>query len=169
MKKQLNILAAILLAGAATEVKAETNVIELLNDANLEGNVIELSITGDSNSLSISQDFAFGASGGNLMNITIDGNDNGGSAGSSFSGVALNSGLQPGNLIQEGFNNSMIVDVSGTSNLFAFLQNGSQNSLQASIEGTGNQAAVQQYGQNNHVSFSQMGSNNSISISQRSF
>ncbi|WP_321446610.1 hypothetical protein [uncultured Cohaesibacter sp.] len=169
MQKQLTAIAAILLMSAASQAKADTNVIELLDDANTEGNVIELNIMGNGNSLNLSQSFAFGGYGQNLMDITIDGNNNGGPAGASFTGVALASGLQPGNLVQEGFNNSMIVDVSGTSNLFSFLQNGSQNTLQASIEGTGNQAAVQQYGQNNHVSFSQMGSNNSISISQRSF
>nr|WP_319389047.1 hypothetical protein [uncultured Cohaesibacter sp.] len=169
MQKQLTALATILLLSMATQAYAETNVIELLDDANLDGNVIEMNITGDNNSLSLTQDFALGAWGENLMDITIEGNNNGGANGSIFSGVTLKSGLQPGELIQEGFDNSMIVNVSGNSNLFSFLQNGAHNSLQASIEGTGNQAAVQQYGQNNHVSFSQMGSNNSINISQRSF
>ena len=169
MKKQLSAIAAILLASAVTQAQAETNTIELLDDANLEGNVIELSILGNNNELAISQSYMLGSIGQNFMDISIDGNNNGGPSGLDFTGVALESGLQPGNLIQEGFNNNMIVDVSGTSNLFSFLQQGSDNSLQASIEGTGNQAAVQQYGQNNHVSFSQTGSNNSISISQRSF
>ncbi|WP_321340160.1 hypothetical protein [uncultured Cohaesibacter sp.] len=169
MQKHLTAIAAILLMSAASQAKADTNVIELLDDADTEGNFIELNITGNGNGLNISQSYAFGADGQNLIDISIDGNNNGRLEGTSFTGAALESGLQPGNLVQEGFNNSMIVNVSGTSNLFAFLQNGSQNTLQASIEGTGNQAAVQQYGQNNHVSFSQMGSNNSISISQRSF
>ncbi|WP_319414494.1 hypothetical protein [uncultured Cohaesibacter sp.] len=169
MKNQLTALAAILIASAATGAHAETNIIELFDDANTQGNVIELSILGNGNSLNLSQSFSLSGYGQNLMDISIDGNDNGGADGASFTGVALGSGLTPGSLVQEGFDNNMIVEVSGTSNLFSFLQNGSHNSLQASIEGTGNQAAVQQYGQNNHVSFSQMGSNNSISISQRSF
>ncbi|WP_319499267.1 hypothetical protein [uncultured Cohaesibacter sp.] len=74
MQKQLTALATILLLSVATQAYAETNVIELLDDANLDGNVIEMNITGDNNSLSLTQDFALGAWGENLMDITIDGN-----------------------------------------------------------------------------------------------
>ncbi|WP_180966822.1 hypothetical protein [Cohaesibacter celericrescens] len=169
MIKHLTTVAVMLMSGTMAHATSEPNVIELLGQANDQGNYIETNITGSNNALTLRQSMGSASLGNNVMNISINGDSNGGPSGFSFTGVALQSGLQPGVLLQEGYNNSMLVDVTGSSNLFSFLQSGSNNALTAKISGTGNQAAVQQYGQNNHVSLSQMGSGNSISISQRSF
>ena len=169
MIKQLATLTALLATSVSAQANAESNFIELLEAANKEGNTIELAVTGSNNALTIAQELMVGSSGSNVMNISINGDNNGGPTGASFTGVALKSGLQPGHLVQKGAGNSMSINVEGSSNLFSFLQNGTNNSLQARIQGSGNQAAVQQYGHNNHVSLSQTGSGNSIAISQRSF
>ncbi|SNY94137.1 Curlin associated repeat-containing protein [Cohaesibacter sp. ES.047] len=169
MMKYLVAFSVLLASGLMAHASSEDNVIELMNQADMDGNTVELLVTGSNNGLHINQTLASGAVDGNIMNISINGDFNGGPLGARFSGALAASGLEPGHLTQIGFNNRMDIDVDGSNNLFSFLQNGSGNSIDASIQGTGNQAAIQQYGQNNHVSMSQVGSGNMIAISQRSF
>lgn len=174
MIKQMTLAMALLAASTIAnanmaQANPDDNVITLLAETNQEGNSLDLIITGDSNSLVLEQSNATGFGAGNLMEITIIGDNNGGAVGGQFTGVALNSGLEPGHLQQTGWDNAMHVDIQGSNNLFAALQSGNGNSLTATIEGYDNQAAILQVGQNNHASISQTGMGNAISISQRSF
>ena len=169
MIKQMTLGIALLAASTVAHATPDDNIITLLSDTNQEGNTLDLIITGDANSLVLEQTATLDTGSGNLMEISITGNNNGGALGGSFSGVALNSGLEPGHLQQTGWDNSMHIDIQGSDNLFAARQEGQGNSLTATIEGYNNQAAVLQVGQNNHASISQTGMGNAISISQRSF
>jgi len=150
----------------ATAATASNELVLLNQDVLL--NQAQVDIAGAGNRLIISQEHTGGA-GANIVTATINGDLNGGPLGASFTGAALASGLQPGTIVQSGFNNAMTIKVDGTSNLFAFSQNGSGNRLDASIAGYGNQAAVVQTGTDNYASFSQNGVGNIVSISQHSW
>ena len=169
MIKQVTFGAALLAASTMAQANADNNIISLLSATNEEGDQLELTITGDGNSLILDQTTTLSGVSGNVMDITIWGDNNGGANGGQFTGIALESGLQPGRLVQNGTNNGMLIQIEGSNNLFSALQNGHGNQLSANIQGFGNQAAIQQHGQNNHASISQMGTGNAINISQRSF
>ena len=157
-------LAATLMSATAVQAK---NELVLLTDVDML-NVAEMTLNGNGNRLVISQTHT-GGFGANTINATINGDLNGGPLGAAFTGPASLSGLQPGSLIQDGFNNSMAIEVNGTSNLFAFSQIGSGNALLASIAGQDNQAAVLQTGVNNFASLVQNGIGNIVSITQNSW
>lgn len=169
MIKQMALGATLLAVSTMAHANADSNVISLLSATNEEGNQLELNITGNSNSLILDQTTTLSGDAGNVMDITIWGDNNGGAISGHFTGIALNSGLQPGRLVQNGTNNRMQIQIQGSNNLFSALQTGHGNQLSADIQGFGNQAAIQQYGQNNHASISQSGNGNAIRISQRSF
>lgn len=156
-------VAALLMSASGAAAK---NELVLISPEQF-GNRAEVTMTGNGNRLEVLQELT--GAGTNSITASIHGDLNGGPLGAAFSGPALRAGLRPGSLTQQGFNNSMAVNVSGTGNLFAFSQMGSGNSLQASITGHSNQAAVVQVGMNNHASFSQNGIGNIVSITQRSW
>jgi hypothetical protein len=167
MKKRIAcaaMVAALMPTGAAF---AGVNTITVGDPADTY-NVLMLEVGGSDNVLSINQSAPIGASGPNSMTVTIDGDFNGGTAGS-FGSVTLLSGLTPGVLSQAGQGNRMTLGVTGSHNLFAMVQSGSYNVIGASISGTGNQAAVTQAGIGNHLSFSQSGTGNIIQVSQTSW
>lgn len=143
------------------------NDLVLLSESDLS-NAMLVEISGDGNRLQILQERT-GGTGTNTIDVTIAGDGNGGPLGSSFTGPGWQSGLQPGNLTQIGFDNAMTISVEGSHNLFAFSQSGNDNMLTASIAGFGNQAAVVQQGMHNHAGFSQNGIGNMISITQISW
>lgn len=145
---------------------AKNELVLLTQDQFL--NRAEISIDGSSNRLVLSQEHT-GGIGLNTITATIDGDLNGGALGASFTAAAQRVGLQPGTLTQNGFNNTMSIEVNGTANLFAFAQIGSGNVLNASIAGYNNQAAVLQTGVNNFAGFSQNGIGNIVSITQNSW
>lgn len=166
MKKFLiaSLAAVLALSAGAAWAKNELVILtqeDLFNDA-------QIVFEGNFNSLQILQEHTGGA-GANVISATITGDGNGGPVGSAFTGAALGASLEPGTLTQQGFDNSMVINVVGTDNLFAFAQNGSGNRLSASINGMNNQAAVLQVGLNNHASFSQNGIGNTVNIVQRSW
>lgn len=151
---------------SATTAMASNEWVRLTQDETL--NHARVTMTGNDNRLLIVQEHT-GAGGRNMIAVTIDGELNGGPLGAEFTGPARLSGLQPGRLSQSGFGNSMAIEVTGTSNLFAFAQTGSGNVLRASITGYSNQAAVVQTGIGNHATFSQTGIGNIVSITQNSW
>ncbi len=167
MRNSIGLVVSALAVALSAAPAAANNTLEILGGSNAN-NLAIIDFDGTGNELSISQEFT-GSVGTNSIKANIVGDMNGGPAGSSFSGIVADSGLQPGNLVQIGFNNTMSVDVQGSHNLFAFTQNGNGNVLSASITGTGNQAAVLQHGSNNHANFTQNGTGNMVSIVQRSF
>jgi hypothetical protein len=146
---------------------AAENALVILSSAT-SLNSSELLVSGNNNQLTILQEAPLGAAGGNSIRVSLSGNNNGGPEGSTFTGAALTSGLMPGSLTQQGQNNTMSLDVIGSSNLFAMLQQGDNNAVVGSITGSNNQAAIQQIGGNNFASFFQTGMGNNVSITQRS-
>lgn len=132
-----------------------------------EYNTLALNVDGSHNVLTIAQSTPLAPTGGNLMDISLTGDFNGGTG--DFTGAALNSGLTPGLLSQEGDGNRMSLVVMGSHNLFAMVQNGSANVIDGHISGVGNQTAVVQNGVGNHFSFSQSGIGNIINVSQTSW
>lgn len=74
--------------------------------------------------------------------------------------------LTPGQLHQDGWGQSIRLEIEGASNLFAFRQSGSINQITASIVGRGNSATVIQTGSGNIASLSQAGTRNSVAIRQ---
>ena len=104
-----------------------------------------------------------------VIDVSIEGDFNGGPLGTSFTGAASSVGLTSGSITQSGFDNHITASVTGSRNLFAFAQDGGGNRLTASISGIANQAAVSQTGFNNVVGLSQSGIGNMISISQTSW
>lgn len=166
MKKYL--AAAIIMASLISASGAmAANELVLLTHDQLRNSAV-ISMEGNANRLEILQEH-IGGSGSNSIAATINGDFNGGSLDTVFSGAALLAGLKPGRLTQTGHDNAMSITINGNSNLFAFAQNGSGNNLVASITGTGNQAAVTQTGMNNHAAFSQNGIGNIVSITQQSW
>lgn len=134
-------------------------------------NTATLSLTGSDNAFGIHQD------GTNTLDLTIEGDRNGGTA--AFSGVAaaLRTAttaydLAPGVLSQTGAGNSISLTVRGeaggvgTDNLFAIVQDGDGNSVDGLQAGTGNQVAILQTGSFNTVGFTQTGSFNILAVSQ---
>src|SRR5690606_37203767 len=97
-------------------------------------NALILDVSGDNNRLTILQEHS-GGQASNLIDLRIEGDLNGGPLGAAFQGPASRTGLQPGSLTQNGFDNHMQVSVTGTANLFAFAQIGSGNRLHATIMG----------------------------------
>src|SRR5690606_22664195 len=111
-----------LAAGAAmlvsTTMAAASNELVLLSKDDFL-NQADIAIEGNENRLVISQEHTGGGS-ANITAATINGDLNGGPLGASFSAVAAQPGLQPGALVQSGFNNGMTISIDGTANLFAF-------------------------------------------------
>lgn len=151
---------------ATGSAAAATNTLSVSNTPS-EYNDLALDIVGNQNVLSIAQNAPAASGQGNLMDISIDGDLNGGTG--AFSGAALGSGLTPGHLSQDGVGNTMALSVTGSHNLFAMMQSGSANVIDGQISGSGNQAAVVQNGTGNHFSFSQSGIGNIINVSQTSW
>lgn len=166
MKKSVLALAAAGVVFSAHTASAKDELVVLTENDLF--NVATVEMGGDGNRLQILQEHT-GRMGANTIEATIVGAGNGGPLGSSFTGAALQSGLQPGSLVQVGFDNAMTISVEGSHNLFAFAQTGSGNRLSASVTGLGNRAAVAQYGINNRAGFSQNGTGNMISITQISW
>lgn len=156
---------AVSIASASAAMAANDMILLSANDLTQK---TVLSVTGDFNRLVISQAQA-GDGAGNSIAVGIAGDNNGGPSGAVFNAVAAKAGLQPGGLVQQGFGNSIDIDVKGDSNLFAVAQLGSNNTVRGAITGMGNQAAVMQAGVNNFASFSQQGIGNSISVQQYSW
>lgn len=166
MKTTAIIVALAVSFGSASAAMASNDMI-LLNANDLTQKAV-LSIEGNDNRLLISQ-VQSGEGAGNAITVGITGRNNGGPEGAAFNAVVAKAGLQPGSLVQQGFGNSIGMDVKGDGNLFAVAQLGSNNTVQGTIAGTGNQAAVMQSGVNNFASFSQNGIGNSISVQQYSW
>ena len=158
-------LALFVTAGNAAAA-AGNNDITFMDPAS-EYNTLALNVDGSHNVLTIAQAAPQAPSDGNLMDVSLTGNFNGGMG--DFTGAALISGLTPGLLSQDGVGNRMSLTVMGSHNLFAMVQNGSANVIDGHISGVGNQAAVVQNGAGNHFSFSQSGIGNIINISQTSW
>lgn len=163
----IRLLAATALLALATNVAQAANDIDLVTTDDTV-NIALLDIEGDANTLRIVQDSA-GFSSGNTLTLSIKGDFNGGPLGSKFSGAALMPGLEPGTISQEGSQNSISMDVLGSSNLFSVAQNGIGNIVTASITGNANQASIYQAGNNNVVGFSQSGIGNIVSVTQTSW
>lgn len=168
LKSAAALIAATAFAAATPAYAAEnTNTLELLDNAP-ETNALTLDISGDFNALSIVQQHD-GAGTGNLMQVSLDGDYNGGWGESWRTTRFSDIGLVPGRLEQRGFGNVMQMAVQGTANLFALAQIGSNNFATGSIIGTGNQVAVLQSGHGNSAVFNQVGHGNVIGISQTSW
>jgi hypothetical protein len=155
-----------LLVTAGSAAAAGNNDISF-SDPTSEYNTLALNVDGAHNVLTIAQAVPLAPSDGNIMDVSLTGDFNGGAG--AFTGAALTSGLTPGLLSQDGAGNRMALAVIGSHNLFAMVQHGSSNVIEGHISGVGNQAAVVQNGVGNHFSFSQSGIGNIINISQTSW
>ena len=161
------IVAAAFAAAMPAYAAEDTNTLVLLDNAP-ETNALTLDISGAFNALSIAQQHDGGGT-GNLIQVGLDGDHNGG-WGESWQTPRLSDiGLVPGRLEQRGFGNVMQLAVQGTANLFALGQIGSSNFATGSIIGTGNEVAVLQSGYGNSAVFNQVGHGNVIGISQTSW
>lgn len=169
MKKKTLLAAIALLAFAS---RAQANQLSL-DYAPAAPNVATLAITGDDNVLVITQKIPSTANAetakGNALNITIDGDRNGGFESASFAPELADFSLEPGLFSQQGLGNAIDFTVTGSNNLFAFAQTGNNNSATGAMTGFGNQSVVQQTGNNNVAAFSQNGNGNIVSISQTSW
>lgn len=152
--------------GTVSAAQAANEMILL--DASDLTQVAVFNIEGNFNRLVIDQQLEAEGT-GNTIEVSIEGNFNGGPEGSSFTGVAAELGISPGSLSQSGFGNQIGIEVSGERNLFAVAQTGSNNNVRGMIIGSDNQAAIMQQGMNNFVSFSQNGIGNMISVRQISW
>lgn len=165
--KRLAALAAVAAFAMSSTFAFAKNELVLLSEQDFF-NKVSVSIEGNGNRLEILQEHP-GHGAANIINATIEGNNNGGPLDAAFAPRLQRTGLRPGTLSQSGFDNRMDIRISGSSNLFAFAQEGSGNRLTASMMGTSNQATVMQTGINNQASFSQSGIGNMINISQTSW
>jgi hypothetical protein len=151
----------------AGNAAAASNNDITFKDPTSEYDTLALNADGSHNVLTIAQSAPLAPSRGNLMDVSLSGDFNGGTG--DFTGAALISGLTPGLLSQDGDGNRMSLVVMGSHNLFAMAQNGSANVIDGHISGVSNQTVVVQNGVGNHFSFSQSGIGNIISVSQTSW
>ena len=162
------LIAMCALTATAPALAAEdTNTIILLDSAP-ETNTLALDIAGDFNALSIIQQHEGGGV-GNVMQISLHGDRNGGWGENWNTESLLDISLAPGRLEQRGFGNTMQMAVQGTANLVALAQIGSNNFVTGSVVGNGNQVAVLQSGHGNSAVFNQAGHGNVVGISQTSW
>lgn len=157
-------IAALLTSGASADTN--TNKLQITSAPDSEFNY---QIVGQNNALFIEQTKQGGLAANNRIEVLIDGDLNGGPTGAVFSSNASVLDLTPGTIRQDGFDNAISLSVTGSQNLFAFLQEGTANVIDARVLGTGNEASVMQLGQANHLSFSQSGTSNSLTVRQRSW
>lgn len=166
MYKTMLVVAFVGILMSATPAAAHNEMI-LLNPADLS-NLAVFSIEGNGNRLVIDQTNP-GSGTANVVRVSITGNNNGGPEGAAFTGVAGRSGLQPGNIVQNGLGNEVVLTVQGNANLFAAAQSGNNNAVVGRMIGTANQSAITQVGHNNFASFSQSGIGNIINVRQTSW
>ncbi|MFP4045080.1 MAG: hypothetical protein ACLFTP_11030, partial [Rhodosalinus sp.] len=115
----------------------------------------------------------------NDMEVSIFGDDNnrdsftGGALVAAKAATGYQTPLQPGELTQQGQNNSMTLTIGfdgganeSDDNLFAASQFGNSNELTGTIDGNYNQAVVVQTGNSQVASFSQTGTGNNAAITQ---
>jgi hypothetical protein len=131
-------------------------------------NAASVTLSGDSNALSIIQSFD-GPGNRNSLGVNITGDLDGGPLNAVFDAPLAAVGLAPGQLMQTGNDNAMSISVTGTQNLFAASQVGTHNLLTAMISGNYNQAAVSQTGSGNSLTFTQNGNGNRLTVIQRSY
>lgn len=132
-------------------------------------NVAVVSMTGEHNTLRITQSAGATTSTSNRISVSLTGTSNGGVSPGTLSPAPLIADLPWGSLQQTGENNTMVLAVTGQDNLLAAVQNGMANHTAGTIEGMGNRAAVSQAGTGNNAVFFQSGTGNSVSIMQRSW
>lgn len=154
-----------ILAGAFAAAPAFASNDMILRNPDDLSNLAIIDIAGNHNRLVIDQTLA-GSGPANALDVGISGNRNGGPEGTSFRGVAARNGLAPGSLTQQGFGNSVRLEVVGDDNLFAIAQLGSRNTVEARVTGYNNQASVYQSGTGNFAYFSQTGMGNIVNVRQ---
>lgn len=165
--KVMSIGMALLASVALVAAAKASNDFLLLNPDDLVSQVV-LDIDGDSNRLTIEQ-ITPGEGLGNSLTVKITGDRNGGPIGSLFDAALASNGLAPGAISQNGFGNSVNLEVNGNDNLFAISQIGNNNAVVAQISGLDNQSSIVQSGNGNFTSFSQNGIGNMISVRQISW
>ncbi|WDR01351.1 hypothetical protein PSQ19_10985 [Devosia algicola] len=167
----IKIFAVLALLGSAIIGQAKaSDTLYITSDyyASTSRNVASVSALGDDNAIAVQQIFT-GRGGANSLDIDIIGDLNGGPLTSAFKPTVAEIGLQPGQIVQTGHDNSVAMSIRGTGNLFAASQVGSHNMLTASVMGNNNQSAVSQTGYGNSLSFSQNGNGNSLTVIQRAY
>lgn len=87
-------------------------------------------------------------------------------AGFSLKIISVAGNLNPGDIIQDGEDNSTKVEIEGNLNLFAIAQTGDANILLGQIVGINNEFFARQNGSHNIAFFSQSGNNNSMILVQ---
>lgn len=121
------------------------------------------------NEFGIEQDGSF-----NKASLTVDGNDNGVSAGYGLFGDAASVlNVTNGLIVQWGNDNKASLTIVGDNNAFGFNQDNESvlsgavgNTIIGSVSGTYNAVAVAQLGDNNLANFTQQGNDNSLGITQ---
>jgi hypothetical protein len=167
--KNLVIAAAFCLVGLVPQATANSLYID---DLDASGNSVELSVLGQDNLISITQQLIPGGQGlstPNVLRLSITGDGNGEGANVDLSNSFFSGDVTSGSLLQSGSGNMIELSVLGSNNLFAFAQTGHNNTAFGSMTGHANMANVQQMGNNNVAAFSQNGNGNMINISQKSW
>ncbi|PLW77547.1 hypothetical protein [Cohaesibacter celericrescens] len=139
-----------------------------------EANRALLSMTGSRNVLfSIIQRNALLGVAGNILTVTMGGDDNGGDGMGGlgqfqFAATKLLQVAQA-QIQQLGDENHLnfVTSAVASTNRFGFVQDGDGNALSGTVDGTENEAAVLQIGDGNRLDFTQSGDKNAIAISYR--
>lgn len=147
--------------------------------------VVSLRVEGVRNSIHVRQDYLYGLGGDNMFRVEVDGagnvlrveQDGDNEITVTITGTDNNAvlrpgdalrdlGLLPGQLLQSGDGNRVVIEVLGSGNQFGSRQTGDGGSARITQSGDGNRAAVVQAGQGTSAVVSQTGSGNSVSVSQ---
>ncbi|SNY93691.1 Curlin associated repeat-containing protein [Cohaesibacter sp. ES.047] len=164
--------------GASNEatIYQQDGVNNLVNSLTQDGdnNRARAALNGSRNLIfSILQSNALVGSIGNLMTVTLSGDDNGGDGMGGLGQFTrpITQALQvaQGELNQFGDENVLNFVTSGTSsmNLFGFVQDGDGNALSGTVDGVENEVAALEIGDGNRIDFTQDGDQNTIAISYR--
>ncbi len=148
------------------------NVIQLLVQDGI-GNSANVDQSGNRNIiLSVEQNNALVAVTGNIMTITIGGDDNGGDGLGGlgqFVTAAQNIAVAQAEFTQLGDENNLNFTTAATSeaNLFGFVQDGDGNAISGTVRGQENESASVQIGDGNTLDFNQDGLRNSVAVTYR--
>lgn len=159
---------------------ADNNTLNIMQDGNNNFFEHDMAANMGGNAIFVQQ---FGGDNISHLNLIGDGNNTAGGLhngatmydtplfGGMAGDVAAIGGVYAGGLIQNGFSNTMDLDIGtafgdASNNLFAAVQMGDFNSVTMDISGMDNQAAISQAGSFNTAHVTQYGSSNNVGILQ---
>ena len=149
------------------------NVINTFQQDGLDNEAL-VSMTGSRNMLfSVLQNNALVGVAGNLLTVTLGGDDNGGDGmgglGQFTFDITKILQVAQAEIQQFGDENKLNYVTSATSsaNRFGFVQDGDGNAISGTVDGEQNEAAILQIGDGNRIDFLQDGDKNALAVSSR--